>query len=59
VIGGLVGGISFYFPSAYVGCDWLWQGSNMCGLPAMMIMAPLGAIAGAIVGGRLAGRTID
>jgi hypothetical protein len=45
------------FPSAYAACNWLWPESNLCGLPAMMIVAPIGAVFGAIVGWRLTGRS--
>jgi len=53
VIGLCVGIVFFYFPAAYVGCNWFWPASNLCGLPAMMIAAPSGAVVGGIVGWRL------
>ena len=56
-IGWCVGFVVFYFPSAYAACDWLWPGSNLCGLPAMMIVAPIRGVFGAIVGWRLTGRS--
>jgi hypothetical protein len=55
-IGLCVGFVVFYFPAAYAACDWLWPESNLCGLPAMMIAAPIGAVFGAIVGWRLTRR---
>ena len=45
--------IVFYFPSAYTACDWFWPKSNLCGLPAMMIAAPIGAMVGGIIGWRV------
>ena len=56
-IGLCVGFVVFYFPSAYTACDWLWPESNLCGLPAMMIVAPIGAVVGGIVGSRLTARS--
>jgi hypothetical protein len=56
-IGLCIGFVVFYFPSAHAGCDWLWPESNLCGLPALMIVAPVGAIVGGIVGWRLTGRS--
>ena len=56
-IGLCLGFVRFYFPSAYVACDWLWPPSNLCGLPVMMIVAPIGAVFGAIAGWSLAGRS--
>jgi hypothetical protein len=54
-IGLCVGFVGFYFPAAHAACDWLWPESNLCGLPALMIAAPIGAVCGAIVGWRLSG----
>ena len=48
-IGWYVGFVAFYFPTAYAACDWLWPDSNLCGLPAMMIVAPIGGVFGVIV----------
>jgi hypothetical protein len=56
-IGLALGFVVFYFPSAYAACNWLWPESNLCGLPAMTIVAPIGAVGGAIAGWRLAGRS--
>jgi hypothetical protein len=56
-IGLCVGLVVFYFPSAYAACDWFWPESNLCGLPAMMIAAPIGAVVGGIAGWRLTGRS--
>jgi hypothetical protein len=57
VIGLCVGIVLFYFPSADVACDWFWPASNLCGLPAMMIAAPIGALVGGIVGLCLTGHS--
>ena len=54
-IGFCVGFVAFYFPSAYAACGWLWPESNLCGLPAMIIVAPFGGVVGMIVGWRLTG----
>jgi hypothetical protein len=48
-------GVVFYVPSPYTACDWFWTKSNLCGLPAMMIAAPIGAMFGGIIGWRLTG----
>jgi hypothetical protein len=56
-IGGFVGLVAFYFVSAYLACEWLWPGSDMCGIPAVMIVAPMGIVVGAVAGWRLSGRT--
>ncbi|KAF5406732.1 MAG: hypothetical protein Udaeo2_32120 [Candidatus Udaeobacter sp.] len=53
MIGLCVGGVVFYFPSAYTACDWFWPKSNLCGLPAMMIAAPIGAMVRGIIGWRV------
>jgi hypothetical protein len=57
LIGVCVGIVFFYFPAAYAACGWFWPASNLCGLPAMMIAAPIGAVVGGIVGWRLTGRS--
>ena len=46
-VGALVGCVVCYLPAAYVACEWLWPGSNLCGLPVALTMAPLGLVAGA------------
>ena len=56
LVGAFLGFIVFYFPAAYVACQWMWPGSNLCGLPAMMYVAPVGIVAGGVVGGWLARR---
>lgn len=56
VVGAFVGMVACYFPAAYVACGWLWPESNLCGLPIVMTMAPLGLMIGAGVGGWLARR---
>jgi len=43
MIGLCVGIVALYFPSAYVACDLFWPASNLCGLLAMMIAAPIGS----------------
>lgn len=61
IIGTTIGvGVGFlvsYFASAYTACEWLWPESNLCGLPAIMIVAPIGAVVGGIVGWRLTVRS--
>jgi len=52
-IGFLVGFVCCYFPAVHAACNWLWPDSNLCGLPALMIVAPIGGVVGAIVGWRL------
>ncbi len=47
LIGAIYGGACGYYASATLACSVLWPQSNLCGLPAMFIGAPLGAVAGA------------
>jgi hypothetical protein len=54
VVGAYLGFAVFYLPAAYVACHWMWPGSNLCGMPALMFVAPVGVVIGAVVGVRLA-----
>jgi hypothetical protein len=49
-IGALVGGIGGYFLTAFVCCHILCPESNLCGLPAVFVGAPLGFSGGWIAG---------
>jgi hypothetical protein len=57
MIGFCLGFVAFYFPATYAACDWLWPDSNLCGLPAMILVAPIGGVLGMIVGFRLSERS--
>jgi len=57
ILGALVGLSAFYYGAAYTACFVLWPQSNLCGLPAALFAAPLGAIVGA-VGGWLIARGV-
>jgi hypothetical protein len=50
-IGSAVGIPAFGLIGVYIGCEWLWPGSNLCGLPAYLFAIPLGAPIGACIGG--------
>jgi hypothetical protein len=55
IVGAIIGAFFVYMIVAFVLCEVLNLG-NLCGLPAVFIGIPIGAIAGAIVGWRLAKR---
>jgi membrane associated rhomboid family serine protease len=54
VIGALVGMGAFYMAGAFIMCDFVMPNSNLCGLPSVFFAAPVGLLAGAVVGWRLA-----
>jgi hypothetical protein len=45
-------GLAGYLAGAYLACNWLLPGSNLCGLPAVLLVAPLGAVVGGWAAGR-------
>ena len=50
IIGGAVAGCVFcYWVGAYVMCTWIWPESNLCGLPAVFIAAPIGLVLGGVI----------
>lgn len=53
LIGAFVGAAVFYQISVHFACR-ATPDNNLCGLPAMLFAAPLGAIVGAVIGGVLA-----
>ncbi len=53
-IGAVIGGFVGYVATAFVLCDILYQGSNLCGLPAAVISGPVGLLVGAVAGRLLA-----
>ena len=55
-IGAVIGGFIGYVATAYVLCDIVYPGSNLCGLPAAIIGFPVGLMLGAVAG-RLMTRT--
>jgi hypothetical protein len=56
IFGAIIGAFIAYMIAAFVLCLLLDLG-NLCGLPAVFIGQPIGAIAGAIVGWRLGRRS--
>lgn len=54
LVGMLTGAFLFYEVAAMLACFVIWRGSNLCGLPAALIAAPAGMIAGGIFGARMA-----
>jgi len=52
VIGVLTGGVVGYFVGAYAGCDWLYVGSNLCGIYGLLLTGPIGMVAGAAIAWR-------
>jgi hypothetical protein len=46
----LCGAFSAYMITAAICCIWLMPNSNLCGLPAVFIGAPIGFIVGGIAG---------
>jgi len=59
IIGALVGLASFYMAGAFVMCTFLWPTSNLCGLPSVFFIAPLGLVLGAVIGWRSAAKRIE
>src|SRR5258708_8538289 len=53
LVGAAVGLLVGYFAGAYVACTWWTPESNLCGLPAVFVSAPILAVAGAWMGSRL------
>jgi hypothetical protein len=49
IVGAVLGVAVGWYGGAFVACDWLWPGSNMCGIVALGTV-PVGAVAGAIGG---------
>jgi MFS family permease len=58
LVGAGVGLVVGYFAGAYVACTWWRPTSNLCGLPAVFVSAPILAVAGAWIGWRTARRRI-
>lgn len=56
VIGSLIGGIVGYELTALVCCLILFPGSNLCGLPAVIIGGPVGLVVGGFAGAQLSHR---
>ena len=52
LLGGAVGLLVGYFAGAYVACEWLTPTSNLCGLGAVFVSAPILAMVGAWIGWR-------
>ena len=52
LVGALIGGVVGYFIGAYAGCDWLYTGSNLCGIYGLLLTGPIGMAAGALVAWR-------
>lgn len=50
LLGAGVGLVVGYFAGGYVACTWLMPASNLCGLPAVFVSAPILAIAGGWIG---------
>jgi hypothetical protein len=48
--GFIVCGILGYWLGALAACEWLYAGSNLCGLVGVFVTGPLGAIAGGVGG---------
>jgi hypothetical protein len=53
VIGAVVGVFAFYMAGAYIMCDFVTPGGNLCGLPSVFVAAPIGLVVGGIIGWRL------
>lgn len=48
--GVLIGMLVGYFIGAFVACDWLYPTSNLCGIYAVFVTAPIGLVIGAVSG---------
>jgi hypothetical protein len=48
IVGAVVGLVAGYMAGAYLACDWLLKGSNLCGLFGVFITAPLGLAVGSL-----------
>ena len=53
LVAGLIGAIVGYFIGVYAGCDWLYTGSNLCGIYGLMLTGPIGLMIGLVLGWRL------
>jgi hypothetical protein len=58
LLGAAAGLLIGYFAGAYAACTWWTPESNLCGLPAVFVSAPIMAVAGAWIGWRTARRRI-
>jgi hypothetical protein len=56
LVGFIVCGFMGYWLGALVACEWLYAGSNLCGLVGVFATGPIGAIAGGVAGLALANR---
>lgn len=56
-LGGLIGLVGGYYLGAIAACDYLWPGSNLCGLFGVFLTAPLGLACGMATGRWLTRRT--
>ena len=52
LVGALVGLLAGYLAGAYLACTWVLPASNLCGLPGVLVGAPLGAAAGGWIAAR-------
>jgi hypothetical protein len=53
---GLTGMVIAYFAGVIVACDWLYPGSNLCGIYGVFLTAPIGLVIGLVVGRYLSKR---
>jgi len=49
VVGVLLGVVAGWYAGVFVGCNWLWPASDMCGI-VVLGTVPVGVAAGAIGG---------
>lgn len=50
VAGALLGLVAGYFAGVVVACDWLYPGSNLCGIYGVFATGPIGLVGGAVAG---------